>query len=491
MPFSWFLAFRYLKPRRSAFSIITLLSILGVSLGVMVLIVVIGVMSGFDKMIKESILGMEPQIVLKQVGGVEISPESGNLDWRSTKKLLEKQPHVKSVHPYVYVTTLLEPGEPPPLEGEESSLNPTGLLVPGATPPPDSQPPAVPTVPEAIPAMPPSPEMEPEAAHFLGLDLSNEDQIRRIKEKMLPGGTFDIGSERIVMNVSLARKLRVGVGWTVSAFSPESIKQVRVAWRKREAAREKGDDQAIKSLDEEMDKLLAPTEFTITGLFASQQHNDYVILALDDAQSLNGGASQDLISSLAVNTADPFQARERLREFLKLAEFPWNWEGNTWIDSHEDFFNAIQNERSMMFLVLLAIIVVAAFCTMISMIIFAVQKRREIGMLRALGARGYQISGIFLSQGLVVGIFGALVGALGGLGILKFRNEIRQFLSQNFKIEIFPANIYGLPSLPAHLRDSDLWSICGWAVVLCAVAGIAPALFGFREDPARSLRGDR
>jgi lipoprotein-releasing system permease protein len=459
MRFSWFLALRYLKPKRSAFSVVTILSILGVLLGVGVLIVVIGVMSGFDRMIKEGILGLEPQIILTQVDASQM-PEGIDAalmkDWRGTQADLKAHPLVKSVHPYVYITTLLE------------SANQE--------------------VPEAGP--------EPEVSHFLGLDPENTAQIERIREMMVPeeelGGTFELGGDRVVISNKIASRLRVIPGDKVNAFSPENMKQVRKAWARREAAREAGKAEDVKSIDQEMDQLLAPTEFTVSGIFnPTQQHSDFVILSLEDAQMLNGSGADDRISHLGVLTDDAFAAESRVRQLFAEGAVPMNWQGRTWIDSHRQFFNAIQNERSMMYVVLMFIVIVATFSTSICMIIFAMQKKREISMVRALGASIGQVVTIFMSQGIVVGFFGVGLGVLGGSMILKFRNELRYFLASTFDINIFPAEIYGLPSIPAYLRLTDYLVICIPAFLLCAVAAVLPAFLSFREDPARALRGER
>jgi lipoprotein-releasing system permease protein len=339
------------------------------------------------------------------------------------------------------------------------------------------------------------------------MDESNTEQIDRLKEKMLPkdqgGGEFRIGGDCVVMNVDLARNLGIEVGDSletetafsekntankVSAFSPDNIKNIRQAWKRRDDARKLGKAEEVKSLDQEMDTLLAPTEFTVTGLFASQQHKDTVILSLDDAQVLNGDSEDDRISSLAINTPDAFQAEEYLRALRDNGSLPQNWGGHTWIDSHRTFFNAIQNERSMMFIILMIIVIVATFSTTICMIVFSMQKRTEIGMLRALGAKFGQMAAVFASQGFVVGFLGVAGGLVAGLGILKYRNDLRAWLSEAFNLQIFPANVYGLPEIPAYLRYEDLCYICIPAFLMCGLAAVLPALFSFRDDPAKALR---
>lgn len=456
MKFIWFLALRYLKPRGTFFSLITLLSILGVLLGVGVLIVVIGVMSGFERQIKEGILGLQAQIVLNDTEaergplldekGVPVPVPPEFKGWREMQQQLKTQPDVLEVTPFVALTTLVEPD----IEGSP----------------------------------------RPEIAHFLGLDPADKDQAAKIR-KMMVRGEFDLGSGRdgdnLVMNERLASRLGVDVGDKVNAFSPENMKEVRKAWAEWEKTKDKPEER--KSIEEKMDRLLVPNEYVVAGLFNSLQHADYVVLSLESGQTLSGHGENDYVSGLSVTTSDAFRADEYLARILETA--PPNWGGFTWIDKNRTFFDAIQNERSMMFLVLMIIVLVAAFSTMISMIIFAVQKRREIGMVRALGAKTSQVLGIFLGQGMVVGLLGVILGAIGGLLVLHYRNGIRSTLANAFNIQIFPADVYGLAELPAYLRPMDVFWICLPAFVLCSGAALLPAFFSSREDPARALRGER
>ncbi len=462
MKFIWFLALRYLKPRGTFFSIITLLSVVGVMLGVGVLIVVIGVMSGFERNIKQNILGLQAEIVLsdnfagqpllKDESGKEIPPPPDFVPWRKCRELVKTMPHIVTVSPYINLITLIEPA------GVGNS--------------------------------------EPQVANFLGLDPddpANKSQIDKLKKMMVEpedgGGSFDLGSgqegDNIVINRKLASRLGVGVGDKVNSFSPEMMKEVRGAWKRWEASKDK--PEARKSAEDEMSKLIVPTELVVAGIFESAQHADFVILSLDSAQTLSGKAGSDFITGLAAATDDPLAADGTFRQMMP--GLPPNWSGHTWIDANRNFFNAIQNERTMMFFVLMIIVLVAAFSTMISMIIFAVQKRREIGMVRALGATTPQVLGIFTLQGMIIGLIGVITGVIAGKLVLHYRNEIRAWLSAHLQIEIFPADVYGLSELPAYLRPEDLNLICIVSWILCTVAALIPAFFSSRGNPAKELRG--
>jgi lipoprotein-releasing system permease protein len=126
-----------------------------------------------------------------------------------------------------------------------------------------------------------------------------------------------------------------------------------------------------------------------------------------------------------------------------------------------------------------------------TMITMAVQKRKEIGMMRALGAKTSQIVGLFVVKGLIVAGFGVGSGYLLGSMVLHFRNDLRRWISSTFNWQIFDERIYGLREIPADPRLVDNLMICGIAFVLCTLAAVPPAWLVGRMDPARALRSDR
>ena len=142
----------------------------------------------------------------------------------------------------------------------------------------------------------------------------------------------------------------------------------------------------------------------------------------------------------------------------------------------------------MMFFVLLFIMIVAAFSIMNTMITVAVQKRREIGMMRALGSKASQIIAIFLYKGIIVGLIGTILGLIAGLTVLYFRNDIREIAALNFGLEIFPASTFGVTEIPMQLDSMTVVLICFTAFFLSAVAAIIPAWGVTRLDPAKALR---
>jgi len=123
-----------------------------------------------------------------------------------------------------------------------------------------------------------------------------------------------------------------------------------------------------------------------------------------------------------------------------------------------------------------------------SQITFVVQKTREIGMLKALGATGAQLMTLFLGQSFVVGVIGVLSGLGFGMLALEFRNEFLRFMNRTTGLELFPAEIYAFTELPALIDAGDILLICGSALFICILAGLVPAWNAARLQPVEALR---
>ena len=149
---------------------------------------------------------------------------------------------------------------------------------------------------------------------------------------------------------------------------------------------------------------------------------------------------------------------------------------------------ALLVEKNVMFYLLFFIVLVAAFGIMNSQITFVVQKTREIGVLKALGATRAQIMTVFLGQSLVVGVIGVAAGLALGMLALEFRNEFLHFMNRTTGLELFPAEIYAFTELPALIDRGDIALICGTALVICVLAGLAPAWNAGRLQPVEALR---
>ena len=143
-----------------------------------------------------------------------------------------------------------------------------------------------------------------------------------------------------------------------------------------------------------------------------------------------------------------------------------------------------------MYTILLVIVVVAGFSMTNTMITITTQKRREIGLIAALGGRPDQIVGIFLVQGLVVGLLGVVLGFGAAMTFLAARQGALEFLRKTLGMEIFSPEVYSLYQLPAKVTIMDLTVISAIALLACGFASLIPAYLAARMDAAKALRNE-
>jgi lipoprotein-releasing system permease protein len=160
----------------------------------------------------------------------------------------------------------------------------------------------------------------------------------------------------------------------------------------------------------------------------------------------------------------------------------------TWKQMNRKFLGVLDVEKNMQFFLLIFIVLVAAFSITNTLITVVVQKTREIGLLKALGARNVSVLYIFLFQGFIVGVLGTIFGTLLGLAVIHWRNNILLFLRKITGQEIFPREYYIFSQLPATVNVHDLLVIAVISILLCTLGGLIPAWRAAKLDPARALR---
>ncbi len=445
--FSLFLALRYLKPKRTYVSIITLISVLGVALGVTVLIVVIAVMTGFEKRLEQIILGFEPHLMVQQQ--VIVDPrdsESQSGRWDNLKDRLKKEiPDLKAVAPYVTGQVLLQ-------FGVGDSRRQVALMM-------------------------------------MGIDSEGNPLTERVKE-IINAGELDLsykpehGKYGCLISMQFAQRNGITIGEHIEAFSTADIEPI-VADLFDAADNDKLSDDELRSRVKELtESIKTPKDMIVTGIFDSVRYGEMILVPLEIGQDLYElGAN---VHGLSIELKDPFFANQINKKISPL--LPFGWSSETWIQRNKQLFATIRNERGMMYFVLFFIILVAAFSTMNTMITVTVQKRHEIGVMKALGARVSQIVGVFIGQGLIVGLIGSVSGLAAGSLVLYSRNGIRDVLAQRLGLEIFPEEMYGVSEIPAQIVPTDIAIICFGAFLLCTLAALPPAYMVARLDPAKALR---
>jgi lipoprotein-releasing system permease protein len=421
--FSLFLALRYLKPKRTFLSIITLISILGVTLGVMVLILVISVMTGFERELTRKVVGFDAHLVVSNAGVME--------DWPDVLKQVSANKEVTAVAPFVQGPVLVE------FQNRRM------------------------------------------APKIRGIDPELEGKVTNIRDFII-AGSFDLDGDKTVLGSELARTLGANVGDKINLFSPGNLTQILEELDRVEKEDDKTSASALK-------QMILPTELEVTGIFESGRYlydSEFVLVPLHIGQeiyNLGGGAH-----GLAIKILDAFEA-DQVKSELNDTLTPPNM-ALTWIDLNKQLFDAIRMERNVMFFLLLFIILVAAFGIMNTLITVTVQKTREIGIMKALGAQTMQIIGVFLAQGVVVGVFGTLTGLLTGITLVQYRNQVSDWLATALGIEVFPRSIYQFSEIPAEVIPKDVAIICISAFIICSLAALIPAWFAARLDPVKALR---
>ena len=426
LPFSLFLALRYLKPKRTFLSIITLISVIGVTLGVTVLILVISVMTGFDRELQQKVIDFDAHIL--------VSTEDVMRNWRELSVKLRKTPGVVATAPFIQGPVIVE--------FQNRRLAPM----------------------------------------IRGIAPDQEEAVIPLK-KFIVRGKLDLEGDSTVIGIELARKLGIDVGDKITIYSPGNLGEILEGIKKLENA--KGDEEK-KAIDQLRDVIL-PKELTVTGIYETGHYlhdSEFLLVPIYVGQELYGLG--DALHGITVKTNDPFRAgevKQSIQKFLQLPEYV-----QTWQDMNKQYFDAIRLERNVMFFLLFFIVVVAAFGIMSTLITVTVQKRREIGIMKAIGANIWQIVWVFLGQGIVVGLFGTLTGLGLGMTLIRYRNEFSHLLARVLHVEIFPREVYQFSSIPAEVIPIDVVKICISAFIICSLAALIPAYFAARLDPVKALR---
>lgn len=430
LPFEAFLALRYLRPRRTFVSIITIISIIGVALGVAVLIVVISVMSGFDQEWRNRILGFNAHLKVYKVDR-DARQEVPFDNYEPFIKIISSNKNVKGVAPFITSPVLVR------------------KQVPGG------------------------------ASRVLTPVLVGVDPVLQKNVSVLPNsiksGEFDVSGNGIVVGTGFAEQMDLTVGERLNVYAPKLAEMID----KYEKNRGKTNEQFEAPL---------PDEFVVRGIFDvdfGDYNSSIIVTSLDNAQEMNDFPPNSA-RGLQILLTDPFLAdtvRAELRPLLGE-----NYQIVTWREETPEIFNALATEKNMMFFLLFFIMIVAAFGIVNSQITFVVQKTHEIGILKAIGARNGQILTIFLSQSVVIGVLGVALGLGLALLAIGFRNEFLHFINRLTGFQHLPASIYQISELPAQIQPLEVTIICAAAFLACVLAGLFPAWKAARLQPVEALR---
>ncbi|MDY0136761.1 MAG: lipoprotein-releasing ABC transporter permease subunit [Thiomicrospira sp.] len=292
-----------------------------------------------------------------------------------------------------------------------------------------------------------------------------EGQVSDVANNMVLGALADLkpGKFGVVLGFDLAQSLGVSLGDSVTLIAPQgSLSPVGVLPR-------------IKRLK-------------VVGLFEAGMYeydSGMAFMHIEDAAVVFKYAPGE-VSALQLKLTDLFlvhRVRSQMAESLEGVFYIRDW-----TQQHANFFKAIQLEKRMMFIVLALIIMVAAFNIVSTMVMVVTDKQKDIAVLRTLGASPVSIQSIFMIQGLVIGVLGAVLGLVGGIVLSLNIDVIIPFVEHLFGFQFFPADVYYISEIPSKLVWSDVWAVSGLAFVLTLLATLYPAWRASRVQPAEALR---
>jgi lipoprotein-releasing system permease protein len=409
-PLELFIGTRYIRAkRRNHFiSFISVVSMLGLIIGITALITVISVMNGFAGELRSRVLGMVSQAT---VTGVADSMPA----WRQALTIAEQNPHVQGAAPYVEREAFLR--------GNAASQ---GAIVRGILP-------------------------------------ADEPKVADIGSKMIAGklSALTEGSWGIVLGRDLALTLGVNVGDKVIVYAPViSVTPIGGVPRLR--------------------------RFTVDGIFEAgmqQYDSGLAIVNMHDAEKLYQMSGP---SGIRLKLDDLFVANKVAQSLANQLGDAYRAQG--WMQQYSNFFKAIAMEKIVMFVILSLIVAVAAFNLVSSLVMLVTDKRSDIAILRTLGATPRSIMGVFMIQGMLIGLLGIAIGAVCGVALATYLPAIVDVIQNVTGYQFLPESVYYINNVPSQLRWSDVGWITGMALLFSLLATIYPAWRASRTQPAQALR---
>lgn len=412
-PLSVYIGMRYTRAkRRNHFiSFISLTSMFGVALGVAALITVLSVMNGFEKELRERILGMTSHAF--------ITGTDGTLkDWRGLRNLIDGYPDLVDSAPFVEGQAMLSQGS-----------RVRGTLV-------------------------------------RGIDPEQEGRVSTIADKIIQGqfAALKDKSYGIILGKDLAIAMGVATGDKITLITPHVTPTPA------------GVIPRLKRLD-------------VVGVFEIGMYeydSALAIMNINDAATLFRIPNK--VTGLRLKLDDIFQAPKITRELL--STLPASYRAADWTYQHANFFRALKTEKTVMFVILLLIVAVAAFNIVSTLVMMVTDKQADIAILRTLGMTPKGIMAIFMVQGTLIGLFGTLIGVAGGVALALNVETLIANLETLLGYQFLPADVYYISSLPSDLNWNDVTVIGVTAFILTLLSTIYPSWRAAQIRPAEALRYD-
>jgi lipoprotein-releasing system permease protein len=408
MGFESFIAKRYLisKHKINFITIISIISIAGITIGVAALIIVLSVFNGFGSLVTKYLMNFEPHL------RVQIVSEEGEKNREQAFNIIDVSDNVDAFTSYV--------------DGKVLAYN-KGLT---------------------------------RVVNFKGIESEIADRVYNFKPSILYGEE-DIASSKplpkVIIGIQLADKMQSIVGDTITLISPVGI------------------EQAITQLTMPLTKRVI-----ISGIYSSK-NNDYderyIIGDLEFAQFLLGYKKRIRGYDVRLKDSDEaFSIQNDWRDKLSEKDFTVN----TWYDFHQELYSVMKIERWTAYIILSLIIAVATFNILGSLSMSVIEKRRDIGILNAMGISQKSVLKIFMFEGILIGVIGTLLGVIIGYLVC--------YLQIEYNIYPLDPTQYKINALPVELRFSDFFFISGAAMLLSFFAALYPAKRAAKINPLEAIK---
>jgi lipoprotein-releasing system permease protein len=308
------------------------------------------------------------------------------------------------------------------------------------------------------------------AALIRGIEPQIEPQVSEVATHMNAGRLDELqpGARHIVLGAGLAYALDARIGDEITVLVPVAGK---------------AGEGAIAGID------LQPRiqTFTVSGVFevGAQEHDNVLAFVnLQDASAIvgTGGAP----GGLRLKFSDIFDAPVRVHEIA--AALGGGLQTSDWSVENASYFRAIRIEKTMMSLILMLIVAVAAFNIVAALVMVVNEKRTDIAILRTVGLTPRAVVAVFMTQGVIIGWFGALLGLAAGLALALNVDTVAPFLERVTGSHIFDPTVFVISQVPSEVHWQQVVAITVTALVLTVLATIYPALRGAATEPAEALR---
>ncbi|MFO7769639.1 MAG: ABC transporter permease [bacterium] len=422
MRYETFIALRYLRSRRRTrfISFITWISVGGVAIGVAALVIVLSVMNGLETEVREKILSMDAHLKVTVFHDAGIRGDQIGAVTDSIRSV----PEVVGITPYIETEGMLQTTHPTPAQA---------------------------------------------TAVIRGIDPETADRVYTLSETVEWGG-MDFSPRS--GDTEGVRYLGLVVGYSLSQQVGATGSRGYLAVLPR-----LGDEEAASVI------FTRPRirNFYVSGVFRSDLYEydaSYAYMDIEAAQELTG--MEDRVTGLAVKLDDMWSAEAVKEELNRRLPYPyWVY---TWIDQNKNLFSWMTIEKWAMFIVLGLIILVAAFNIISTLVMVVLEKTKEIGVLKAMGASRKAVQRVFTRQGMFVGVLGTAAGLVLGYGFC--------WAQQTFRLIALPPDVYFVSAVPIDMRLLDFALITGLSLLICLVASLYPARRAGGLHPVEAIRDE-